>query len=137
MYSYSITSQLPTTFTGRSQAHVTLEHLSRSLAALNSTVDQLVAVAPHGSATAALYDRLQFNARRAETAMRELRELGFTKSPAATELSQSLTVVVLVVDMVANGHLTASDALAGDALFRRNAARAEASLNELMKNSAV
>src|SRR5262245_36401974 len=49
--------------------------------------------------------RLQRHARQVEDAMRQLREWGLLRSPAATELSQSLTVLVLVADMIASGQL--------------------------------
>ena len=48
---------------------------------------------------------LRPNARQAEAAMHRLRELHLPQTPAATELSQSLTVLVLVADMLVQGQL--------------------------------
>lgn len=74
---------------------------------------------------------LQPNARQAEAAMHRLRELHIPQSPAATELSQSLTVLVLVADMLVQGQLSGADALSSYELLRRNADRATRSLGEL------
>ncbi len=74
---------------------------------------------------------LQPNARQAEAAMHRLRELQLGQSSAVTELSQSLTVLVLVADMLVQGQLSGADALSSYELLRRNADRATKSLYEL------
>lgn len=79
--------------------------------------------------SAALRVWLQPHARAAEAAMHRLRELGLARSSAATELSQSLTVLVLVADMLVHGQFAELDD--GLALLRRNAVRAARCLFEM------
>ena len=74
---------------------------------------------------------LQPNARTAELSMHQLRDMRLTKSPALTELSQSLTVLVLAADMLIQGQLSGADALTFYSLLRRNADSAMKSLAEL------
>jgi hypothetical protein len=63
--------------------------------------------------------------------MHQLRDLRLTKSPALTDLSQSLTVLVLAADMLTQGQLSDADALTFYDLLRRNADSATKSLAEL------
>ena len=60
-----------------------------------------------------------------------LRDMRLTGSPVVTELSQSLTVLVLAADMLAQGQLSGDDARAFYDLLRRNAEVATRSLGEL------
>jgi hypothetical protein len=71
------------------------------------------------------------NARQAELAMHQLRDMRLTRSSALTELSQSLTVLVLAADMLTQGQLSGADALTFYGLLRRNADTAVKSLGEL------
>jgi hypothetical protein len=71
------------------------------------------------------------NARTAEQSVHQLRELRLTKSPALTDLTQSLTVLVLAADMLTQGQLSGPDALTFYGLLRRNADSAIKSLAEL------
>lgn len=64
--------------------------------------------------------------------MRVLRELNLSNNTPATELSQSLTVVVLVADMVVSGHLPPTS-LGDEDLFRRNVLRAQHCLAQLQE----
>lgn len=74
---------------------------------------------------------LQPKARQAEAAMHQLRELHLAQTSAGTELSQSLTVLVLVADMLVQGQLYGDSARDSFDLLRRNAERAMKSLHEL------
>src|SRR6266566_2803331 len=68
------------------------QHLTQSLTVLSATADLVL----EGTSTApgqALRVWLHPNARQAEEAMHRLRDMRLTKSPALTELSQSLTVL--------------------------------------------
>lgn len=56
--------------------------------------------------------------------MHRLRHLGWARSSSATELSQSLTVVVLLTDLLASGQLVGVGALDSYDLLSRNIARA-------------
>jgi hypothetical protein len=69
---------------------------------------------------------LQPSARRAEDALHQLRELQLPASSAVTELTQSLTVLVLAADMLAQGQLTGEVMPESYDLMRRNAERAMA-----------
>jgi hypothetical protein len=75
--------------------------------------------------------QLQPNARQAEEAMHALRDLRLTTSPVLTELSQSLTVLVLAADMIAYGQRAGTEALSFYELLRRNAGTAMRCLNQL------
>ena len=74
---------------------------------------------------------LQPNARQAEDAMHKLRSLRLVKSPAMTELSQSLTVLVLAADMLVQGQLSGSDRQEFYELLQRNTAGALDALHTL------
>ncbi len=134
MQQYAMRYHQPTHANERTPLQRTISTLDKSLTALVSAAVQLVAQPTRSSIPLTIQERFQSNARRAEESMRELRELGFARNLAATELSQSLTVMVLVADMVVSGHLTSHDALGSDSLFWRNATRAEACFEELRKS---
>lgn len=78
-----------------------------------------------------LHARLHPNARQAEAAMHDLRALGLLTSPALTDLSQHLTVLVLAADMLGNGQLSGSDTLVFYDLLMRNAENASRALDVL------
>lgn len=101
-----------------------LLQVERAVRSLAGAADQVVASLVPRQAIPLLFERVDFNARRAEDAMRILRDVSFAPSEPATELSQSLTVVVLVADMVVNGHLSPLALGDGD-VFRRNLDRAQ------------
>lgn len=107
------------------------QQLTQSLTVLSGTAE-LVLKGDAGSDTlAGLRAWLHPNARTAELSMHQLREMRLTKSPALTDLSQSLTVLVLAADMLAQGQLSGADALSFYSLLRRNADSAIKSLAEL------
>ena len=107
-----------------------LAQIERAVAALRSVAEQVVVTALPRNAIPLMFERIDFNARRAEEAMRVLRDLNLARTSPATELSQSLTVVVLVADMVVTGHLPPL-ALGDEEVFRRNIIRAQQCLSEL------
>jgi hypothetical protein len=74
---------------------------------------------------------LQPSARQAEDALRRLRELHLPHSHALTDLVQSLTVLVLAADMIAQGQMGAEQTSESYALMRRNSERAMSCLLEL------
>ena len=74
---------------------------------------------------------LQPSARRAEDALRRLRNLNLPHSALVTDLTQSLTVLVLAADMIAQGQLSGTVMPELYALMRRNAERGMICLTEL------
>lgn len=107
-----------------------LLQVERAVGALAGAAHQVTISGVPRQAIPFLFERIDFNARRAEDAMRLLRNVELAPSQPATELSQSLTVVVLVADMVVSGHL--SPMALGDAdLFQRNLERAQQSIGQL------
>lgn len=116
--------------TEQSSIEDVLLQIDRALKAMVSVADQIVAPAVARHSIPLLFERVDFNARRAEEAMRVLRDCALANASPATELSQSLTVVVLVADMVVSGHL-APTSLGDEELFRRNLSRAQSCLDEL------
>jgi hypothetical protein len=108
------------------------QQLAQSLTVLSGTAE-LVLDGKAGEATRgqALRVWLHPNARQAELAMHQLRDMRLTRSSALTELSQSLTVLVLAADMLTQGQLSGADALTFYGLLRRNADTAVKSLGEL------
>ncbi len=107
-----------------------LLQIARSLSALLSVADQIMTTSVPRQAIPLIFERVDFNARRAEESMRVLRDLNISRNEPATELSQSLTVVVLVADMVVSGHLPPVS-LGDEDLFRRNVIRAQSCLDLL------
>jgi hypothetical protein len=74
---------------------------------------------------------LQPSARRAEDILRRLRNLNLPASLLVTDLTQSLTVLVLAADMITQGHLSGTVMPELYALMRRNAERSMGCLVEL------
>jgi hypothetical protein len=107
------------------------QQLSQSLTVLSGTADLVLKGHAGNSASQGLRAWLHPNARTAELSVHQLRELRLTKSPALTELTQSLTVLVLAADMLTQGQLSGADALTFYSLLRRNADSAIKSLAEL------
>lgn len=107
------------------------QQLTQALTVLSSTAEMLAEGRSYVPAVQTLRMWLHPNARQAEDAMHRLRKLRLAKTPAATELSQCLTVLVLAADMLINGQLTGSGAQETYDLLRRNADRAIKSLGEL------
>jgi hypothetical protein len=98
-----------------------LQRLFQSLTVLGSTSNLALTGRAASTTDHALHAQLHPNARQAEEAMHALRELRLTTSPVLTELSQSLTVLVLAADMIASGQLCGAEALSFYELLRRNA----------------
>lgn len=99
-----------------------LQQLELALHVLSSAADQLAAGTAVSLSRAELRDWLQPQARKAESAMHRLRALGKTRTTAATELTQSLTVLVLAIDILASDDV--KEFMAGSDLLQRNAERA-------------
>jgi hypothetical protein len=110
-----------------------LQQLFQSLTVLGSTSDLALTGRGTSAADQELRSQLGPYARRAEAAMHELRDLRIVTSPVLTDLSQSLTVLVLAADMIGNGQLAGSEALAFYDLLRRNTEAAMRALTELVK----
>jgi hypothetical protein len=111
--------------------HQVFQQLTQSLTVLSGAAELVLDGKTGTPDLQSLRDWLQPNARQAEAAMHQLRDLRLAKSPAATELSQCLTVLVLAADMLVQGQLTGADALTFYGLLRRNADSAIQSLDEL------
>ena len=116
---------------GHSGLSLLLQQLTQSLSVLSGTAELVLKGDAGGDALQGLRAWLQPNARTAELSMHQLRDMRLTKSPALTELSQSLTVLVLAADMLIQGQLSGADALTFYSLLRRNADSAMKSLAEL------
>jgi hypothetical protein len=124
-------ARLPLSGAQSHAVHTLFQQLAQSLSVLSGACELVLegkSTAPSGQA---LRVWLQPHARQAETAMHKLRDLRVTKSPALTDLSQSLTVLVLAADMLTQGQLSGEDALMFYGLLRRNAEAAMKSLGEL------
>lgn len=115
----------------RNSLQTVMRQLSKSLTVLASTADLVVQGRVNGVASQSLLIWLQPNARQAEAALHRLREYRLTGSPAATELIQCLTVLVLAADMIVQGQLSGNASVETYDLLRRNADRAMKSLHEL------
>jgi hypothetical protein len=116
---------------GHSGLPALLQQLTQSLTVLSGTAELVLKGDAGGDALQGLRAWLQPNARTAELSMHQLRDMRLTKAPALTELSQSLTVLVLAADMLIQGQLSGADALTFYSLLRRNADSAMKSLAEL------
>ena len=116
---------------GHSSLSLLFQQLTQSLTVLSGTADLVLKDRVGGDAFQGLRVWLHPNARTAELSMHQLRDMRLTKSPALTELSQSLTVLVLAADMLTQGQLSGADALTFYSLLRRNADSAMQSLAEL------
>jgi hypothetical protein len=108
-----------------------LQQLFQSLTVLGTTSDLALMGRAAATTDEALRAQLDRNARRAEEAMHALRALRLTTSPLLTELSQSLTVLVLAADMIGHGQLRGAEALSFYELLRRNADTTMRCLNQL------
>lgn len=117
----------------RTALQAIMRQLNKSLTILASTADMLAKGHRDGTVSQSLLIWLQPNARQAEEALRRLREYQLTRSPAATELIQCLTVLVLAADMIVQGQLRDDTSLETYELLRRNADRALKNLEELKK----
>lgn len=117
----------------RASLQATMRQLSKSLIVLASAADMIVQARTDGAASQSFLIWLQPNARQAEEALHRLREYRLTGSPAATELIQCLTVLVLAADMIVQGQLRGDASIETYDLLRRNADRALKSLEELKK----
>ena len=116
---------------GHSGLPLLFQQLTQSLTVLSGTADLVLKDSTGGDALRGLRVWLHPNARTAELSMHQLRDLRLTKSPALTDLTQSLTVLVLAADMLAQGQLSSADALTFYSLLCRNADSAMKSLTEL------
>jgi len=108
-----------------------LQQLFQSLTVLGGTSDLALTGRAASATDQALRAQLSPNARQAEAAMHELRDLRLTTSPVLTELSQSLTVLVLAADMITDGQLCGTEALSFYELLRRNTDTTMRCLNQL------
>lgn len=118
----------------RTALQAIMRQLSKSLTVLASAADMIVQGRTEGAASQSFLIWLQPNARQAEEALHRLREYRLTGSPAATELIQCLTVLVLAADMIVQGQLRGDASVETYDLLRRNADRALKSLEELKKD---
>ena len=116
---------------GHSGLPLLFQQLTQSLTVLSGTADLVLKDSAGGDALRGLRGWLHPNARTAELSMHQLRNLRLTKSPALTDLSQSLTVLVLAADMLTQGQLSGADEQTSYSLLRRNADSAMKSLAEL------
>jgi hypothetical protein len=116
---------------GQSGLSLLFQQLTQSLSVLSGTAELVLKGAAGRDALQGLRAWLHPNARTAEVAMHQLRDMRLTRSPALTDLSQSLTVLVLAADMLTQGQLSGADALTFYSLLRRNADSAMKSLAEL------
>jgi len=116
---------------GHSGLPLLFQQLAQSLTVLSRTAELVLKGSDGDNTLEGLRVWLHPNARTAELSMHQLRDLRLTKSPALTDLSQSLTVLVLAADMLTQGQLSGADALTFYSLLRRNADSAMKSLAEL------
>nr|MDQ2999587.1 hypothetical protein [Chloroflexota bacterium] len=116
---------------GHSGLPLLFQQLTQSLTVLSGTAELVLKGSAASDALQGLRVWLQRNARTAELSMHQLRGLRLTKSPALTDLSQSLTVLVLAADMLTQGQLSGADEQTFYSLLRRNADSAMKSLAEL------
>lgn len=130
MYHLSMAFEQPSLSAEHKAIDDVLWHIEQSLSAFLRLADQMVSASFHRQAVPLMLERIGSYARRVEESMRVLRDFEIARTGAATELSQSLTVIVLVADMVVSGHL-APTSLDDEMLFRRNVGRAQASLKQL------
>jgi hypothetical protein len=117
---------------GHSGIPLLFQQLTQSLTVLSGTAELVLEGKAAGNdSLQGLRVWLHPNARQAELSMHQLRDLRLTNSPALTDLSQSLTVLVLAADMLTQGQLSGADSLTFYGLLRRNADSAMKSLAEL------
>jgi ABC-type transporter Mla subunit MlaD len=116
----------------REAYYETLDQLASALATLHRAANETDAT---NSATA--WNWIQPSVRQAEKALHDLRGLGLTKTNLLTELTQSLTVLVLAADMLANGHLQGDLALESQGLMQRNAERSLIAFKEIQQHDRI
>ena len=116
---------------GHSGLALLFQQLAQSLTVLSGTAELVLEGKAGDDSLQALRVWLNPNARQAELAMHQLRDQRLTKSPALTDLCQSLTVLVLAADMLTQGQLSGADSLTFYGLLRRNADSAMKNLAEL------
>ena len=116
---------------GHSGLPLLFQQLTQSLTVLSGTAELVLKGSAASDALQGLRVWLHPNARTAELSMHRLRGLRLTKSPALTDLSQSLTVLVLAADMLTQGQLSGADEQTFYSLLRRNADSAMKSLADL------
>jgi hypothetical protein len=124
---------MPRSVHKRAALQAIMRQLSKSLTVLAGAADMMVQGRTDGVASQSFLIWLQPNARQAEEALRRLREYRLTGSPAATDLIQCLTVLVLAADMIVQGQLRGDAPVETYDLLRRNADRALKSLEDLKK----
>jgi len=113
------------------RVHALFQRLNQSLGVLSGACELVSASRAAAPSSQALRIWLRPHARQVELAMHSLRDMRLTRSPAATDLSQSLTVLVLAADMLAQGQLSDGDTLVFYDLLRRNSETAARSLGQL------
>ena len=113
------------------RVHTLFLRLNQSLNVLSGACELVSESRASAPSSQALRVWLQPHARQAELAMHCLRDMRLVKSQAATDLSQSLTVLVLAADMLVQGQLSGDDTRVFYDLLRRNAETAARSLREL------
>jgi len=107
-----------------------LDEIAETLAQTQRVVVLLENLVPAAEAREAL-TRLQPAMRHAEQAMHRLRQSGWGQNTASTNLSQHLTVLVLVIDMLLAGQLVGANRAESHDLLGRNLASAQNSVAEL------
>jgi hypothetical protein len=107
-----------------------LDEIAETLAQTQRVVVLLENLVPAAEAREAL-TRLQPAMRHAEQAMHRLRQSGWGQNAASTNLSQHLTVLVLVIDMLLAGQLVGANRAESHDLLGRNLASAQSSVAEL------
>lgn len=107
-----------------------LDQITETLAQTQRVVVLLENLVPAAEAREAL-TRLQPAMRHAEQAMHRLRQSGWGQNTSATNLSQHLTVLVLVIDMLLAGQLVGANRAESHDLLGRNLVSAQNSVAEL------
>jgi hypothetical protein len=116
---------------GGDSIEAVFKQLAQALAVLSGAAELTVAAKKSEPNVQSLRAWVRPNCRQAEEAMHRLRELHVGSPQTLTELSQSLTTLVLAADLLCADKLTDDDMQECSALLCRNAGRAVASLYEL------
>jgi|HigsolmetaAR201D_1030396.scaffolds.fasta_scaffold01752_3 hypothetical protein len=115
----------------RAQFEEIFTKLAHALSVLSSAPDLMMSKSAANPHPSTMHVWLRPNARQAEEAMHQLRDMRLAPSHTLTELSQCLTILVLAADMLSEGQLSDVDANECYELLRRNADRAVSGLYEL------
>lgn len=107
-----------------------LDQIEQALGETQQVVVLLDNLVPAYEARAAL-EQLQPAMRQAESAMHRLRQSAHGQNSSATNLSQHLTVLVLVVDMLLAGQLIGANRAESHGLLARNVVLALDNLRDL------